>query len=84
MTQTLPTTDRPGATAPDDLRLAIPGTTVRGRTARVLPADSPADAATADVAPRPPTPPPARPRTRSRACWARSAARPCAPRAPRT
>ncbi|RFP70772.1 acyl-CoA desaturase, partial [Micrococcus luteus] len=41
MTQTLPTTDRPGATAPDDLRLAIPGTTVRGRTARVLPADRP-------------------------------------------
>ncbi|MDX2342047.1 acyl-CoA desaturase [Micrococcus sp. M4NT] len=39
MTQTLP---RPaGATAPADPALAIPGTTVRGRQARVLPDDRP-------------------------------------------
>ncbi|ORE58905.1 hypothetical protein B6D25_09535, partial [Micrococcus luteus] len=34
MTQTLPTTDRPGATAPDDLRLAIPRTVVPGMARR--------------------------------------------------
>ncbi|MCR8676272.1 acyl-CoA desaturase, partial [Micrococcus sp. HG099] len=60
MTQTLPATERTGATAPDDLSLAIPGTTVRGRTARVLPEDRPdttswapqtADAATDAAAP---------------------------------
>ena len=39
MTQTPTTPSRTGATAPDDLALAIPGTTVRGRAARVLPQD---------------------------------------------
>ncbi|MBN6801857.1 acyl-CoA desaturase, partial [Micrococcus luteus] len=41
MTQTPTAPDRTGATAPDDLALAIPGTTVRGRAARVLPQDRP-------------------------------------------
>ena len=41
MTQTPTTPSRTGATAPDDLALAIPGTTVRGRAARVLPQDRP-------------------------------------------
>ena len=53
MTDTLPRTAPTGATAPDDLSRAIPGTTVRGRRARVLPQDRPD---TTSWAPRPTSP----------------------------
>ena len=85
MTQTPTAPDRTGATAPDDLALAIPGTTVRGRAARVLPQDrpdttswAPRTAESRAATSRSPPPP------RRRDCRASSGARRCARPAPPT
>lgn len=77
MTQTPTAPDRTGATAPDDLALAIPGTTVRGRAARVLPQDRPD---TTSWAPRTAeSVPPPRRRGRRASSGARRCARPAPP-----